>query len=119
MPNKFSLNQEKIKNNLQTNLPLKIIQKTNPSNIEKFNQIKIFHGNEERKKSDINNKNSNTNINLKYSGRSYSEDSENNASKNEKLNKYDLTLSESISENSDKIKSIHNANKKNFNRSSE
>jgi hypothetical protein len=65
----------------------------------------------------------NVNNNLKYSGRSYSEESQiDDVKKPERLNKYDLSLSEdSFSESSDKIKSklkSDNINK-NLNRSSE
>ena len=118
MPNAFSLNQEKIKNNLQTNLPLKITQKSNNPNKEKLVQNNLFEKKEEAKLQNNNNNKDNQRINskIKYSGRSYSEESENDAPSNDRLNKYDLSLSGSISENSDKIKS---KNKKNFERSSE
>ncbi len=115
MPNTFFSNQEKIKNNLQTNMPLKITDK-NVQPVKEKVQRNGFNENSSQNFNNINN-------NLKYSGRSYSEESHNDdVKKPERLNKYDLSLSEdSISESSDKIKSklkSDNINK-NLNRSSE
>lgn len=117
MPNTFFSNQEKIKNNFQTNLPLKMTEK----NIQPIVKEKV-HKNGFQTENNTQNFN-NVNNNLKYSGRSYSEESQRETeNKPERLNKYDLSLSDdSISESSEKIKSKqknNNANK-NLNRSSE
>jgi len=98
-------------------------QNTNSQSKDKGNENimpNTFFSNQEKIKTQNFN---NINNNLKYSGRSYSEESHNDdVKKPERLNKYDLSLSEdSISESSDKIKSklkSDNINK-NLNRSSE
>ncbi len=116
MPNTFFSNQEKIKNNLQTNMPLKITDKNIQPVKDKVQKNSFQNENSTQNFNNVNN-------NLKYSGRSYSEESQiDDVKKPERLNKYDLSLSEdSFSESSDKIKSklkSDNINK-NLNRSSE
>jgi len=104
MPNTFSSNQEKIKNNLQTNLPLKVINKpptgsTVKPQIQTISTInhKLYQENEKNTK-------------LKYSGRSFSDDSQEEESKKIELENF------TESEPSERIKPMNN--NRNYNRSS-